>query len=670
MRLSSIAIVASTFVSAGAVSLVAANFSVKLIEETSEIGVRQALDDAEMPWAEVEADGLQVTLDGVAPNEARRFAALSTAGTIVDAARVIDNMQVEAVAAIAPPRFSAEILRNDSGISVIGLIPIETSRENIFDRFAAMSGHDDVTDLIESADYPTPEGWEDALAFALTAMEQLPRSKVSVNAGRVSITAIADSAQAKAAMEKSLTRAAPPGLRLRLDISTPRPVITPFTLRFLIDENGARFDACSADTETARRQILQSAKLAGLEGAANCTVGMGVPSPKWSSAVDDSIKALAKLGGGSVTFSNADVTLIGAEGIPQAQFDRIIGELENQLPPTFALQAKLPETVDPNQGPPEFTATLSPEGQVQLRGRLADENLRMVADSYAKARFGSEKVYVATRIVDGLPNDWAARVLTGLEALSSLSNGAVSVTPSLLSVRGNTGDPNANRDIATLLATKLGGAQEFEIDVAYQEKLDPVAGLPTPDECEADIAQIVAAGKISFEPGSATIDAATLDTMDNIAELLKICGDIRLEIQGHTDSQGREEMNLALSQSRAQSVLNELRARRVLTSSFSAKGYGEASPIQDNETEEGREANRRIEFHLIRPAPTVDEGETTLETIAETSNTQQADETQTDAAETGTAETGTAEADEVKADEAEAGADATAGTEGTSDEQN
>jgi len=628
MRLSAIAIVAITFVSAAAVSLVAASFSVKLIEETSEIGVRQALDTAEMPWAEVEADGLQVTLEGIAPTEATRFAALSTAGTIVDAARVIDNMEVVALAALAPPRFSAEILRNDSGISVIGLIPTQTDREDILDRFAAMSGNGKVTDLIESADYPTPEGWNDALGFALTAMEQLPRSKVSISAGRVSITAITDSAEDKAALEKRLNRAAPPGLRIRLDISAPRPVITPFTLRFLIDETGARFDACSADTEEAKGVILASAKAAGMDGEGKCTVGMGVPSANWSNAVDDSIKALAELGGGSVTISNGDITLIGAEGTAQGQFDRVVGELETSLPEAFALYAKLPETIDPNQGPPEFTATLSPEGQVQLRGRLVSDNLRSVVDSYAKARFGSEKVYIATRVVDGLPNDWAARVLTGLEALSGLNNGVVTVTPKTMSIRGNTGDLDANRAIATLLATKLGEAQEFEVDVTYQKKLDPVADIPTPDECEADIGQIVSAGQISFEPGSATIDASTLTTMDKIAELLKTCGDIRLEIQGHTDSQGREEMNLALSQSRAQSVLNELRARRVLTSSFSAKGYGESLPLQDNDTEEGREANRRIEFRLIRPEPSVREGETMLETIAETGNTPQSESTQ------------------------------------------
>jgi OOP family OmpA-OmpF porin len=58
-------------------------------------------------------------------------------------------------------------------------------------------------------------------------------------------------------------------------------------------------------------------------------------------------------------------------------------------------------------------------------------------------------------------------------------------------------------------------------------------------------------------------------------------------------------MNLGLSQSRATSILNELQRRRVLTSSYVANGYGEADPIADNETEEGREKNRRIEFRLL-----------------------------------------------------------------------
>lgn len=622
MRLSSLLMVFATFFCAALLSLVAANMSVKLIEESSEIGVRDALDSRDMTWAEVQADGLQVTLAGIAPTEAVRFAALSTAGTVVDAARVIDNMEVQAIADIAPPRFSAEILRNDAGLSIIGLMPNSTDREEVLDRISAISGRAPVTELIESADYPAPDGWEDALGFALTAMERLPRAKVSVEAGRVAITAITDSAEEKARLEQQLRRASPPGLRVSMEIAAPRPVITPFTLRLVKDEVSTRFDACSADTDATRNQILTAAREAGLEGNGQCTVGMGVPSPNWGRAVSQSIAALNELGGGSVTFSDADVTLVAAEGTPQADFDRIVGELENRLPDVFALFAKLPETVDPNQGPPEFVATLSPEGLVQLRGRLSDDNLRNLADSYAKAAFGSDKVYTATRLVDDLPGSWPVRVLTGLEALAQLSNGAVTVTPDLLTISGNTGNPQASTNIASLLAAKLGEAATFEISVTYQEKLDPVASIPTPDECEAEIAAIVSTSKINFEPGSATIDASTLGVMDDIAEVLNICGDIQLEIQGHTDSQGGEDMNLNLSQARAQSVLNELRARRVLTSSFNAKGYGETKPIADNDTEEGREANRRIEFKLIRPAPSQPEGETTLETIAGSGDTE------------------------------------------------
>ncbi|NOR32852.1 MAG: OmpA family protein [Sulfitobacter sp.] len=617
MRLSAILIIALTFSVAATLSLVAANFSVKLIEDNSEIAVRNVLDEQDMSWAEVEADGLQVALSGTAPNEVVRFNALSAAGTVVDAARVIDQMAVESQAAIAAPRFSAEILRNDSGVSISGLIPTTTDRDAAIQSFNAMAGKDHVADFLESANYPSPHGWEDAFGFAISAMAKLPRAKVSVSAGRVIITAISDSAEAKARLETQLRRATPPGLNVTLNISAPRPVITPFTLRFQINEEETDFDGCSADTEAARDQILNAAVKAGAPEGQRCTVGMGVPTPRWAEAVETAIAALSKIGGGSVSFVDADIHLIAKEGTDQALFDRVIGELETSLPDVFALTATLPVASDPNAGPPEFVATLSPTGDVQLRGRLSDDALRNLADSYAKAKFGSDKVYTAARIVDDLPSDWPTRVLSGLDALSKLENGSVIVSPDAIRVTGNTGNPDAGSQIATLLAGKLGEGQDYDVAVVYQERLDPVLGLPTPEECEAQIGAVIAKGKITFEPGSATIDASALGTMDQIAEILKECGGIALEVQGYTDSQGREEMNLALSQSRAQSVLNELRARRVLTASFVAKGFGEENPIASNGTEEGREANRRIEFRLI-PQET---DETTLENAEDTGDT-------------------------------------------------
>lgn len=632
MRLSSLLTIFLTFAAAAMISLVAANFSVRLIEDNSEIGVRDALDAKGMTWAEVEANGLQVSLSGIAPTEAVRFSALTTAGSVVDAARVIDDMGVAALEALAAPKFSAEILRNDSGLSVIGLIPTSTDREYVLARFNSIAGSSSVTDLLETADYPPPDGWASALEFALSAMSSLPRAKVSIQADSVAITAITDSAEEKSRLEQNLRRMVPDQITLVLDISAPRPVITPFTTRFQITADGASFDACAADTDLAAQRILGAAKTAGAIDP-RCTVGLGVPSPKWADAVTASISALAKLGEGSVTIVDADISLLAAPGTSQSDFDTVVGELENALPPVFALQSKLPQADDPNAGPPEFTATLSPEGQVQLRGRVNNDALRDLTSSFAKARFGSEKVYTATRIVDDLPPDWATRVLAGLEALGKLENGGVRVLPDKVILTGNTGNPDASTEISALLAGKLGEGSAFDVNVTYQKQLDPVLGLPSPAECEAQIGEILAAGKINFEPGSAKIDASALGTMDSISTLLKRCGDLQLEIQGYTDSQGREEMNLALSQSRAESVLNELRARRVITSSFTAKGYGEASPVADNDTEAGREANRRIEFRLIATGTTDTSTESTLENAAQNGDTSSEQSTEESATE-------------------------------------
>ncbi|WP_074737027.1 OmpA family protein [Ruegeria halocynthiae] len=625
MRLPYPIAVALIFAVSAVLSLVAAGFSVSKIEDASELAVRRALNLKGHDWAEVESDGLRVVLTGIAPDEATRFNALTAAGTEVDTSRVIDEMEVAPTADLTPPRFSAEILRNDSGISIIGLVPASLDREDLKDRLQRLDRDSPVSDLMESADYPKPKGWDQAIDYAIKALFDLPRAKISASPGLVRITAIADSQQEKDRLEQRLSRAAPPGLRIGLSISAPRPVITPFTLRYLINEDGGQFDACSAQSEEARDLIIASAREAGLTGPYSCTIGLGVPSPRWPNAAQLSIRALSELGQGSITMSDADITLVAAQDANPLLFDRIVGELENSLPDVFVLHAVLPEAEpDDAAGPVEFSATLSPEGLVQLRGRVSDETLRDMTDSFARAAFGSAQVYTATRVVQDLPADWPVRVLAGLDALAHLHNGALTVTPDDVSLTGISHDPEAKARIAGLLSDKLGDAQEFSLSITYVDPPAPQDASPDPEVCEERIAEIQKSGKIAFEPGSATVASDSREALNQIADILRECGPIRLEIQGHTDSQGREEMNQQLSQARAQSILNELRGRRVPTSSFSAVGYGETQPIANNETEEGREENRRIDFHLIRPEPTANT-ETGLEALEAETETPNAD---------------------------------------------
>ena len=573
------------------------------IEAQALTGLNLALSQAGQDWVDISVDGLSVTLSGTAMDEATRFAALSTAGRVVDATRVIDGMDVLAAAAIEAPEFSIELLKNDDGVSLIGLVPTSSNQESIVERVEAHSEGAPVSPLLETANFEAPTGWERALAFGIEALDDLPSSKVSINAQRVAIKAVAKDIDDKRLIERRLNRKAPAGLKVELNILAPRPVVAPFTLRFLIDEGNLRFDACTADSDASQRAIVTAASTAGVMGKIDCTIALGTPSTRWGEAAVAGIRALRDMGEGTLTMSNADMTLVAKEGTSPAVFERTAAELEAELPPVFSLSAILTESADTSgEGtyqPPEFTAIRSPEGQVQLRGKLTDDKTRAAVESFAAAHFGSDRIYSATRVDPDLPSGWPLRVLTALEAMQFLHNGVASVTAENITISGDTGTKDAQAQMTRILSSKLDEGAAYELIVSYSEALDPQSSIPTPQECIELINEAGNKRKITFAPSSTDFETEAVETIDAIAEILRDCTSVRIEIGGFTDSQGRETMNAQLSQARADAVLNAIMARRVLVSNLTAKGYGEEQPIADNETEAGREANRRIEFRLV-----------------------------------------------------------------------
>lgn len=602
MRVSQNMIAVAAFVGALLLSVLVSYLAAIGIERRSATVVTSALMAEGVTWASVETDGLRVLVKGTAPNEAARFRIINLAGSVVDAARVRDRLDVTPASEITAPRFSVEMLRNDDGIQLIGLVPAAgddgTGEAAIADAAAAVDPDVPIADMLETAAYPAPDGWQNAVDFGIAALELLPRAKISIAANRVAVTAISGSEAEKTRLEADLNRLVPDGMTVDLAISAPRPVLTPFTLRFVMDDRGGRFDACSADTERAKNRILAAARNLGSTAAASCTVGLGVPTPKWAEAVEAGLGALAALGAGTITFSDADVTLLASETTPQATFDRAVGELQTALPDVFSLDATLPKT-DAAAGPAEFTASISPEGKVELRGRLTDATLRDAVEAYAQARFGAGDVYVATRLDPELPDGWPLRVLAGLEALSELESGNLTVRADTVEVAGLTGSQRAKARISQVLSAKLGQGNTFKVDVTYRESLDASAAPPTPAECRARIGTALGIQKITFTPGSADIATAARGTIDALVDVLGDCPNMRVEIAGYTDSQGSAEGNRALSQSRADAVLLALQGRRIAVDGFTAVGYGEDFPIADNATEEGRERNRRIEFTFL-----------------------------------------------------------------------
>jgi OmpA-OmpF porin, OOP family len=101
---------------------------------------------------------------------------------------------------------------------------------------------------------------------------------------------------------------------------------------------------------------------------------------------------------------------------------------------------------------------------------------------------------------------------------------------------------------------------------------------------------------VFFDTNRATIKAVSFKLLDDVGAALKDNPTIKVEIQGHTDSQGRDAFNLKLSQQRAASVRTYLIKKGVTSDRMVAKGFGKTVPIADNRTADGRSQNRRVEF--------------------------------------------------------------------------
>ena len=149
---------------------------------------------------------------------------------------------------------------------------------------------------------------------------------------------------------------------------------------------------------------------------------------------------------------------------------------------------------------------------------------------------------------------------------------------------------------------------------ATQEKVEQVAKVPEPPPVppkalegvlpDGNTTRMVRTARgrfittelILFNSGDSTLREASIPKLDKIAAFLIQNPEITLEIIGHTDNLGPEPVNQKVSAERAAIVMNYLASRGVDPSRLRSKGMGSLDPIESNDTQLGRQANRRIEF--------------------------------------------------------------------------
>jgi OOP family OmpA-OmpF porin len=118
------------------------------------------------------------------------------------------------------------------------------------------------------------------------------------------------------------------------------------------------------------------------------------------------------------------------------------------------------------------------------------------------------------------------------------------------------------------------------------------------ETCEQAFQRLMERNVINFASGSAAIDPSSRRILDALASVALRCDRFSIEVAGHTDNNGTREMNLELSQRRADAVATYLATQGVARERLAAHGYGPDRPRADNATAAGQAANRRIEFNV------------------------------------------------------------------------
>jgi outer membrane protein OmpA-like peptidoglycan-associated protein len=117
---------------------------------------------------------------------------------------------------------------------------------------------------------------------------------------------------------------------------------------------------------------------------------------------------------------------------------------------------------------------------------------------------------------------------------------------------------------------------------------------------QREVDDILKGTVIEFQTASAVIRPSSFSVLDSIAAKLKQYPDVRVKIDGHTDSLGQPAANMKLSQSRADSVRNALVKRGVAASRIESTGYGSTRPLVPETSPENRAKNRRIELVIVK----------------------------------------------------------------------
>jgi len=379
-----------------------------------------------------------------------------------------------------------------------------------------------------------------------------------------------------------------PGVRLVNDETRLAPEAKPFVWSAERDVVRVTLSG-NAPLPAVRGRLVDAAKaaLGGVEVADQMGLARGAP-PRFENAATLLLDQIARLKDGKITISDTQIALAGMardlggrEGIAAA--------LKN-LPEGFSV------TNDIKAPPYIFQAYKDPVAvTVTLTGYVPDNSVHTAIVQAAGRKFFSEKVVDNLKESVGAPSGFAAAVVPALGALSRLSTGTLVVSDREVKLSGDALYDAAAAQLRAGLARDFPQAFQYKAEISVKPPSAPV----DPTVCQQLFSDVLGKARIRFESGRASIDPDSAGLLDRLIETALRCPTATIEVAGHTDSAGEDAANQALSEKRAQAVVDYLVKAGLPANRFTAVGYGSTQPVADNESDEGKAQNRRIEF-LVR----------------------------------------------------------------------
>ena len=379
--------------------------------------------------------------------------------------------------------------------------------------------------------------------------------------------------------------AAVPGVRLVDDETQLVPEAKPFVWSAERDVVRVTLGG-SAPLPATKGRLLEAARatLGGVEVVDQMNLSRGAP-PRFDNAALLLLDQIWKLKDGKITISDAKVSLAGMARELGGR-EAIAAALKN-LPEGFSVAA------NEIKAPPYiFQAYKDPVAvTLTLTGYVPDNNVHAALVAAAGRKFFNEKVVDNIKASLGAPSGFANAVVPALGALSRLSTGTLVVSDREVKLSGDAFYDAAAAQIRAGLKDFPQGWQ-FKADISVKPASAPVDGTV----CQQLFSGLLAKGKIRFDSGRATIDPDSAGLLDRLIETALRCPSANIEIAGHTDADGEDGFNQALSEKRAQAVTDFLVKAGLPAERFTAMGYGSTQPVASNDTDEGKAQNRRIDF--------------------------------------------------------------------------